>query len=242
MKNQRRKYRTSVELSSDVNEFLEKEAKSHQVPPSEMLRQIIDELSKNFISLKKYKRKLKNITLFSHHIDLLEKLGFDLIPDGWKGKRGVNRGQVAEILIREYWNKKIREKGRAIGALSLQRLEFLKDIMCENDETIIQIAIDDLYQFRFQAYIHQKVLEIDDLYQFRFQAYIHQKVLDLREIDDDIELRIAIKNLLTSLYADKNDLKAVQNDLNYLDVPPHGRSWSMAHVRQAFKDLNIHVS
>ena len=216
----KRKHRTSVELSQDVNEFLENEAERHQIPPSEMLRIIIDEAKKNSINLNKYKRKLRNITLFQEHIDTLEKLGLDLIPDGWKGKRGVNRGQVAEILIREYWHKKIQEKGRAAGGLFLRQFEFLKKIMGESDETIIQTAIADLYQFRFQT-------------------FIHQNVKDLCKIDDDIKRRIAMKDLLIYLYADQGDLMAVKNNLNYLDVPPHGQNWSMANVRQVFKDLNI---
>jgi len=102
----------------------------------------------------------------------------------------------------------------------LKQLQFLRKIMGEGDDMIFQTAISDLYRFRFET-------------------YIHQRVEDLRSIGDFIEQRVILKEVLTHLYADQGDIKAVKNNLNYLDVPPHGQSWKMADVRKTFKDLGI---
>ncbi len=61
------------------------------------------------IDMSKYKRRLKNLTVYQSHMEKLESLGQEIIPDSWKGKRGVNKSVVAEILVGEFMKSQNKE-------------------------------------------------------------------------------------------------------------------------------------
>ena len=97
-----KKIRTSFELTEVANRFLESEAEAHGLPPSEVFRRIIEETE---IDTGQHKKRLKNLTVYQSHIDKLEQIAGELVPDTWKGKRGGNKSGVAELLIKEYMKK-----------------------------------------------------------------------------------------------------------------------------------------
>ena len=98
-----KKLRTSFEFREEVNQFLEKEAEKQGIPPSELFRRIVEDSD---IDMGPYKRRLKNLTVYQSHMEKLQALADDTVPDSWKGKRGGNRSYAAEILIMEYMKKK----------------------------------------------------------------------------------------------------------------------------------------
>lgn len=98
-----KKIRTSFEFSEKVNQYLENEAAKQGIPPSELFRRIIEDSN---IDMGPFKRRLKNLTVYQSHMEKLQVLADDTVPDSWKGKRGGNRSYVAEILIMEYMKQK----------------------------------------------------------------------------------------------------------------------------------------
>lgn len=98
-----KKLRTSFEFSEEINLFLEQEAERLNIPPSELFRRIIESAD---VDMTRHKRKLKNLTVYQSHMDKLATLADDMVPDAWKGKRGGNKSQVAEILINDYMKNK----------------------------------------------------------------------------------------------------------------------------------------
>jgi hypothetical protein len=101
------KLRTSFEFSEEINTFLDHESENLGIPPSELFRRIIEE---TVVDMAPFKRKLKNLTIYQNHMEKLSLLADEIIPDAWKGKRGGNKSQVAEILVREYIKKSIAKQ------------------------------------------------------------------------------------------------------------------------------------
>ncbi len=103
VKKKEQKIRTSFEFTEGSLQLLEKEAEKEGLPPSEIFRRIIEG---THIDTKKHKKRLKNLTVFKVHMEKLEKIGREMVPDSWRGKRGVNRSGVAELLIKEYFKSR----------------------------------------------------------------------------------------------------------------------------------------
>ena len=98
-----KKIRTSFEFREEVNLFLEEEAEKQGLPPSEFFRRIVEESD---IDMVPFKRRLKNLTVFQSHMDKLQAMADETVPDTWKGKRGGNRSYAAEIVVMEYMKSK----------------------------------------------------------------------------------------------------------------------------------------
>ena len=97
-----KKIRTSFEFTEDVVRFLESQSELLGIPPSEVFRQIIEETE---IETRQHKKRLKNLTVYQSHMEKLEKIATELVPEKWKGKRSGNKSEAAEIMIQEYMKK-----------------------------------------------------------------------------------------------------------------------------------------
>ncbi len=102
VKEKEKKIRTSFEFSEESLKMLEEEAEKRNIPPSEIMREIIET---THINTNNFQKRLKNVTVNQVHIDKLDEIGKKLVPEKWVGKRGVNRSAVAELLLKEYFNK-----------------------------------------------------------------------------------------------------------------------------------------
>ena len=102
----------------------------------------------------------------------------------------------------------------------LRKFEFLKKFITGEGSDIFSTAISELYDSRFNQYIHSQAEE-------------------LRKLPDGMDRRIRLKNLLIYLQADHEDLHVLKKSLNYLEIPPYGKSWDMAKLRKMFKELSI---
>ena len=97
-----KKIRTSFEVAEDPLQKLEAESERLNIPPSELLRRIIEDSD---VDLSPHKKRVKNATLYKGHMEKLEKMAKELVPDSRNEKSRGNKNSVVEILIKDYFKK-----------------------------------------------------------------------------------------------------------------------------------------
>lgn len=97
-----KKHRTSFELAEGLIGKIQDKADKERKPFSKVLQEIIDD---TFIDPSEFQKRYKNVALYDYQMDKLTEFANSLIPEKEKGKRGPNKGQALNLLIREYFNQ-----------------------------------------------------------------------------------------------------------------------------------------
>jgi len=98
-----KKVRTSFELTEDSLKKLEFRAKQLGETPSDILRSML-----HFATIEpddKNQKRLKNFTVDQWSMEKIKTIGESLIPKRLRGKRGINKSYVVELIIQKSFKK-----------------------------------------------------------------------------------------------------------------------------------------